>query len=110
VSVLDELPCCHTWAIERLLPVGVQMHCAEGRCVEEGGAELALVTDDRIDGGIWQNRTRRGVATLRPDDDVPVIEWSDTSQGAIASFGRALKRVGWTGAPTLCAMVYGGAS
>ena len=110
MNTLESLPSCPIWNIERLLPAGVQMHCAEGRDIEEGGAELALVTDDGISGGIWQNRTMRGVATLRVDDEAPVIEWSDTNQGAIASFGRALKRVGWAGAPTLCAMVYGSAS
>lgn len=106
MSVLESLPACPVWRIERALP-DLQHHAMEG---DASGAELSLVTDDRRGDGTWSDRTRRGVASLRADEDVPVVEWSDTASGSIAAFSRALRRLGWKGAPTMSTIVYGRAS
>lgn len=103
---LSELPCCPIWRLDGALPKGTNSHLSEGR---EDGSEISLVTDDRI-GGIWADRERRGVASIGPSDDEATIEWGTTQREWIAALGRALKRLGWTGAPTLAMHVYGSAS
>lgn len=99
-DVLSDLPSCPIWAIERGLPDGIRMLCAEGR-EDPSDGELALVVSPM---GI------RGVATLHRDDEHPNIEWGAPQAALIAAFGRALKRLGWNGARTLCDQIYAGAS
>jgi len=99
-DVLSDLPSCPIWAIERGLPVGIRMLCAEGR-EDPSDGELALVVSPS---------GRRGVATLHRDDERPNIEWGASPAALIVVFGRALKRLGWKGARTLCDRIYAGAS
>lgn len=103
---LQSLPDCRIYHIEKLLPPGVAATMLEGRQTDAG--ELALVV--RTGQTTWQGASIRGVASLHPDDVAPVIEWCATDREVIAAFGRALKRLGWPGAPTLATHVYGSAS
>lgn len=75
-----------------------------GRMHDAG--ELALVAR----GGVWQDASIKGVASLCVDDIDPVIEWGTTDRETMAALGRALRRLGWPGAPTLAPFVYGSAS
>lgn len=106
MNELTSLPDCRIYHIEKLLPAGVSATMFEGRQTDAG--ELALVV--RAGQTTWQGALIRGVASLHPDDVEPVIEWCATDREVIAAFGRALKRLGWPGAPTLARHVYGNAS
>ena len=99
---------CRVWHIDAFLAkLAIAAPMIEGR--EDSGSELALV----VQAGalcVWKDAAIRGVASLHPEDVAPVIEWCTTDREVIAAFGRALKRLGWPGAPTLASHVYGSAS
>ena len=106
MNELTSLPDCRIYHIEKLLPAGVSATMFEGRQHDAG--ELALVV--RTGQTTWQGAAIRGVASLCVDDIDPVIEWGTTDRETMAAFGRALRRLGWPGAPTLAPFVYGSAS
>lgn len=105
-AILESLPCCPIWAIERhLRESGLAYHAMNG----QDGAELAMVSpgvqDDEI--GLWRDKPSRGFATLNQDGAF-VFELGDASaQSRI--YSAALKRVGWKGSE-FASDVLGGAS
>jgi hypothetical protein len=106
-AILESLPCCPIWAIEKhLREAGLVYHAMNGK----DGNEIALVSPGvQTDGnhGLWRDHSVRGVATLDKDGAF-VFELGDAAaQSRI--YSAALRRIGWKGCE-FARDVLGGAS